>query len=198
MRQGAPFYKEPKIKEYLKNIVQHREREFEIDVAIGSTSTTETFKIKNRDNHFMVYIPTFKKEIPVIVLFHRALGVINDKTILEHIVYDTKHKQSQAICKLFEPSLRSYRKIHSKTQAFDYIRNCCIKPIYDIEEFTERDHKNLISKNKVLKQEAERKHKKYLANKEKKEHYENVYIVDASNRCFYHIVVKISIKKHFS
>ena len=183
MRQGAPFYKEPKIKEYLKNIVQHRERDLKIDVAIGSTSTTETFKIRNRDNHFMVYIPTFKKEIPVVVLF-RALGVINDKTILEHIVYDTKHKQSQAICKLFEPSLRSYRKIHSKTQAFDYIRNCCIKPIYDIEEFTERDHKNLISNNKVLKQEAERKQKKYLANKEKKEHYENVYIVDALNRCF--------------
>ena len=183
MRTGPKIYKEQQISNYLADLVVHREKDITLEVSIGSKKTTEEFTIRNKDNHFLVYIPTFKREIPLVVLF-RALGVVTDKDILEHIVYDTSHKESLAICKILEPSLRSYSKIHSKSQAFDYIRNCCIAPIYDIEEFSDADYKNLSSKVPAVKKKFEAKYEKYLKDKSQKDYYENIYIVDALNRCF--------------
>ena len=197
MRKGAPNYKDSSISEYLKNNVTHRNKYLNLEVSLGSLKNTNEFEIKNKDKHFVVYIPTFKREIPLVVLF-RALGVISDKNILEHIVYDVSQKQSMAICKMLKPSLNSYRKIHSKSQAFEYIRKVCIKPIYEIDElFTKQDEKNLNSSIEAVANKARNKKLRYLEKLALKEHYENTYIIDAFNRCFLPHVGEDANKKAF-
>lgn len=64
-----------------------------------------------------VTIPYIRQDIPIIVLF-RALGLVADKDILEHIVYDLT---DVAMMDLLRPSLEEASVIQSQEVALDFI-----------------------------------------------------------------------------
>ncbi|CAM9151953.1 unnamed protein product [Chrysoparadoxa australica] len=62
-------------------------------------------------------LPYVRTEVPIVLIF-RALGLVHDKTILEHIVYDFSDSQ---MMEKFRPSLEEASVIQSKVLALDYI-----------------------------------------------------------------------------
>ena len=183
LKNKPTFYKDSAILSYLKQNVSYKKK-IDLSISLGTKKNKKVFpEINSKDKYLSVLIPNFKREIPLIVLF-RALGVITDKSILEHIVYDVNQETSKKVMKVLEPSLKAYRKIYSKQDAFKYIRTCCMDPIYDIDQFTSKDFEQLNSSKKAVRDRAAKKYDQYLKQKSKKEHYENIFIVDNFNRCF--------------
>lgn len=64
-----------------------------------------------------VSIPYIRQDVPIIVLF-RALGLVADKDILEHIVYNLDDVQ---MMDLLRPSLEEACVIQSQEVALDFI-----------------------------------------------------------------------------
>ena len=62
-------------------------------------------------------LPYIKQDIPIVILF-RALGIVPDEKILEHIVYDQSDK---ALMECMRPSLEEAFVIQSQEVALDYI-----------------------------------------------------------------------------
>ena len=62
-------------------------------------------------------LPYIKQDIPVIVVF-RALGLVADKDILEHIVYDG---QDEEMLELLKPSIEEAFVIQEEAVALDFI-----------------------------------------------------------------------------
>jgi DNA-directed RNA polymerase II subunit RPB2 len=62
-------------------------------------------------------LPYIRSDVPVVLVF-RALGFVNDKTILEHIVYDFSDVE---MMEKFRPSLEESDVIQSKILALDFI-----------------------------------------------------------------------------
>jgi DNA-directed RNA polymerase II subunit RPB2 len=55
-------------------------------------------------------IPYVKADIPILILF-RALGVVNDKEILEHIVYDFEDTE---MMEMLRPSIEEAQPVQSQ------------------------------------------------------------------------------------
>jgi DNA-directed RNA polymerase II subunit RPB2 len=55
-------------------------------------------------------IPYIKADIPILILF-RALGVVNDKEILEHIVYDFEELE---MMEMLRPSIEEAQPIQTQ------------------------------------------------------------------------------------
>ena len=182
LRDSFPKYRDQQVLKYLNRKVIP-DKDFsdkgkgELLINIGSRKSETSFYVRNEEPHFLVLIPNFIREVPLVVLF-KALGVLTDRDILERVVYDTRHQDSAEICKHLIYNLRKYRRITSREDALEYIRECCIKNPLEIEEFT--DFAGLESGNP--KSIAE--YNEYLKKRKMKIYYENISIVDTLNRCF--------------
>jgi DNA-directed RNA polymerase II subunit RPB2 len=81
-------------------------------------------KMLSKDDNFgrtiKVSFPRIKKEIPLFVLF-RALGVISDKEILEHVVYNVELEEVQEFLNLLNPSLEEALIINDNHLALEYL-----------------------------------------------------------------------------
>ncbi|KAI8817226.1 DNA-directed RNA polymerase II subunit RPB2 [Fimicolochytrium jonesii] len=64
-------------------------------------------------------LPYIKSDIPIIIVF-RALGIVTDRDILEHICYDFNDHQ---MLDLLKPSVEEAFVIQDRTVALDYIGN---------------------------------------------------------------------------
>ena len=184
LRDSFPKYKDPKILSYFNKRVlpdndfsDTENGKGEIIVSLGSRASTTSFYIKNKEPHFLVLIPNFVREVPLIVLF-KALGVLTDRDIMERVVYDTRQASSAEIAKQLVYNIRKYRKIRTREDAFEYIRTCCLKNPFEIEEFT--DYAALDAGDA----RAIEAHKTYLRQLKMKIFYENISIIDTLNRCF--------------
>ena len=62
-------------------------------------------------------LPYILKEVPVVLVF-RALGLISDREILEHITYDLSDSE---LMEKFRPSLEVAKHITKQTNALDFI-----------------------------------------------------------------------------
>lgn len=65
-------------------------------------------------------IPHVRVDVPVVILF-RALGIISDKKILEHIVYDVESPDTKVIMNWFRPSIEEGNFIRTQKQALEYL-----------------------------------------------------------------------------
>ncbi|KAL0224973.1 hypothetical protein RCL1_002885 [Eukaryota sp. TZLM3-RCL] len=69
-------------------------------------------------NHTMVAnIPGIREEIPIVVIF-RALGIEDDKTILQFVVYS---EEDNEMIELMQPSLVRASSLRTKEEALDFI-----------------------------------------------------------------------------
>ena len=78
---------------------------------------SKTDKKSNSGQAIRCRIPYIKKDISIVILF-RALGIVSDKDILEHIIFDCSDKQKLEILKA---SLDEAREINNQETALDYI-----------------------------------------------------------------------------
>ena len=81
---------------------------------VGMVSPSPDFSNKN----IVIYIPNVRKPIPMCIVF-RALGIISDKSIIEHCILDMD-KYSNMI-DLFTPSIYDAGSIMTQTTALKYI-----------------------------------------------------------------------------
>ena len=65
-------------------------------------------------------IPHVRVDVPVVILF-RALGIISDKKILEHIVYDIDSKDNKVLMNWFRPSVEEGNFIRTQQEALEYL-----------------------------------------------------------------------------
>ena len=81
---------------------------------VGMVSPSPEYSNKN----IVIYIPNVRKPIPMCIVF-RALGIISDKSIIEHCILDMD-KYSNMI-DLFTPSIYDAGSIMTQTTALKYI-----------------------------------------------------------------------------
>jgi DNA-directed RNA polymerase II subunit RPB2 len=62
-------------------------------------------------------VPYVKTDIPIIIVF-RALGIVSDRNILEHICYDFEDTQ---MLEMLKPCIEEAFVIQDKEIALDYI-----------------------------------------------------------------------------
>ena len=65
-------------------------------------------------------IPHVRVDVPVVILF-RALGIISDKKILEHIVYDIDSPDNKVLMNWFRPSVEEGNFIRTQQEALEYL-----------------------------------------------------------------------------
>lgn len=70
----------------------------------------------------IVRLPSIKGHIPLSVLF-RALGVENDKAILEHVLGENIHEQHPSFLHVLRPTLAHTAGIYSQAQALKFIKD---------------------------------------------------------------------------
>ena len=88
------------------------------------TPKSVSIKLTSKENVngrlLRVFIPNCKQEIPLFILF-RLLGVITDKDIIEHIIYDyDKHIHKQLLHLLYA-SLKEAEHIKTQDDAYDFM-----------------------------------------------------------------------------
>ena len=181
-RDSFPKYRDAKISKYFEDKVlpdldYSKNGRGKLLINIGSKASTTEIEVKNKEPHFLVLIPNFIREVPLVVLF-KALGVLTDRAILEHVVYDTNHVTSQKISEQLVYNLRKYSKIRTREDAFEYIKTCCLKHTYEIDEF------NRYGELEEGIESAKAEYETYLKKRKMKDYYENVSIIDTLNRCF--------------
>jgi len=74
--------------------------------------------VKYTNNQIVVDVPNVRKPIPLFILF-RALGVVSDKSIIEHCLLDLK--QNESFIDLFIPSIHDAQMIFSQKTALEFI-----------------------------------------------------------------------------
>ena len=82
-------------------------------------------KLRDKEDNFngrtiKVQIRNVRQEIPLFVLF-RALGVLSDKDIVEHIIYDINNEGNKDMIELLRASIEEAAPIQSKKIAIEYI-----------------------------------------------------------------------------
>ena len=82
-------------------------------------------KLRDKEDNFngrtiKVQIRNVRQEIPLFVLF-RALGVLSDKEIVEHIIYDINNEGNKDMIELLRASIEEAAPIQSKKIAIEYI-----------------------------------------------------------------------------
>ena len=76
-----------------------------------------TAKSTNQQQHIRVSIPYIRQDIPIVILF-RALGIVSDRDIMEHICYDLN---DQAMLEMMKPCLEEAFVIQDQLVALDFI-----------------------------------------------------------------------------
>ena len=89
------------------------------------TISTVHVKLKDKEDNFSgrtikVQIRNLRQDIPLFVIF-RALGILSDKDIVEHIVLDIEDEKNKEICDLLRSSIEEASPIQSKKVALEYI-----------------------------------------------------------------------------
>ena len=87
-------------------------------LAIRRVMKKESEKKVEHNEHFNVFIPNVRKEVPLFIVF-RALGVLNDKQIAEYILGDLTNAEHHL--ELLRRSMMHASGIYSQQQAIDYI-----------------------------------------------------------------------------
>jgi DNA-directed RNA polymerase beta subunit len=85
-----------------------------------TTSLNMNGKINHTGRNIRLNTSFLRTEIPVFIMF-RALGIISDKEIIEHIVYDTENKDNQRIIKQLMACCEDACDIHTQEQAEEYL-----------------------------------------------------------------------------
>lgn len=103
-------------------------------------------KLYNRNNKYgktiKVDIKRFKSDIPLFIIF-RALNVISDKNIIEHIIYDVEESSNLEFINLLESSLEESRHIKSKDLALEFLSK------YSTAKFDYKNNQELTDENKI-------------------------------------------------
>ncbi|MAF14089.1 MAG: hypothetical protein CMI53_04340, partial [Parcubacteria group bacterium] len=81
-----------------------------------STSIKITSKEDHHGQYLRVFLPNLKSEIPVCVLF-RALGILTDKAIARHIIYDLDNPNHKTLIRLFKASMIEAEHIRTQEEA---------------------------------------------------------------------------------
>lgn len=89
------------------------------------TVSTVHVKLKDKEDNFSgrtikVQIRNLRQDIPLFVMF-RALGVLSDKEIVEHIVLDIEDEKNKEVCDMLKASIEEASPIQSKKVALEYI-----------------------------------------------------------------------------
>ena len=88
-----------------------------------TTSLNMVGKVNHMGRNIRLNTSFLKSEVPVFIMF-RALGIISDKEIIEHIVYDLENKDNQRIINQLMACCEDACDIHTQEQAEEYlIRN---------------------------------------------------------------------------
>jgi DNA-directed RNA polymerase II subunit RPB2 len=89
-----------------------------------SVPKTTTLKLSSKSNQFgrfvRVNIHHIKNDVPVCILF-KALGLENDKQIVEHIIYDVDDARSQQLLKELAGSLEEASNVLTVHEAREYL-----------------------------------------------------------------------------
>jgi DNA-directed RNA polymerase II subunit RPB2 len=88
-----------------------------------TTSLNMVGKLNHMGRNIRLNTSFLKSEVPVFIMF-RALGIISDKEIIQHIVYDLDNKDNQRIINQLMACCEDACDIHNQEQAEEYlIRN---------------------------------------------------------------------------
>ena len=85
-----------------------------------TTSLNMIGKLNHMGRNIRLNTSFLRTEIPVFIMF-RALGIISDKEIIEHIVYDTDNKDNQRIIGQLMACCEDACDIHTQEQAEEYL-----------------------------------------------------------------------------
>jgi DNA-directed RNA polymerase beta subunit len=85
-----------------------------------TTSLNMIGKLNHMGRNIRLNTSFLRTEIPVFIMF-RALGIISDKEIIEHIVYDTNNKDNQRIISQLMACCEDASDIHTQEQAEEYL-----------------------------------------------------------------------------
>jgi DNA-directed RNA polymerase II subunit RPB2 len=103
-------------------------------------------KIYNRNNKYgktiKVDIKRFKSDIPLFIIF-RALNIISDKSIIEHIVYDIDNSYNLELINLLEASLEEASHVKSKDMALNFLSK------YSTAKFDYKNNQQLTDENRI-------------------------------------------------
>ena len=116
----------------------------------SKTSISSGVQVKIRDKEdsygktIKVQIKNLRQDLPLFVVF-RALGVISDKEIVEHIVLDVDNHQNKELIDLLKPSIEEAEPIQNSKIALEYISKYTTYNIYMKNGDSEQDKINLIN-----------------------------------------------------
>jgi len=103
-------------------------------------------KLYNRNNKYgktvKVDIKRFKSDIPLFIIF-RALNIISDKSIIEHIVYDIDNADNLELINLLEASLEESSHIKTKEMALQFLSK------YSTAKFDYKNNQELTDENRI-------------------------------------------------
>jgi DNA-directed RNA polymerase II subunit RPB2 len=111
------------------NIYMFKKPDHTVEIkSIVNNKLSHLIEIKYMKNSGLIKVRiagTFKKEVPIFILF-RALGIESDKDIIEHIllnVGETTDKKTASMLELLRPSLEDSNFIKTQEIAFEYLSN---------------------------------------------------------------------------
>tara|TARA_Y100001970_G_scaffold284652_1_gene402458 strand:- start:2160 stop:7364 length:5205 start_codon:yes stop_codon:yes gene_type:complete len=87
-----------------------------------SVSIKLTSKESTHGRLLKIFIPNFKQEVPLFIIF-RLLGVVSDKDIIEHIIYDYDKPINKPLLNMLYGSLKDAEHIVSQDEAYEYVAN---------------------------------------------------------------------------
>jgi DNA-directed RNA polymerase II subunit RPB2 len=103
-------------------------------------------KLYNRNNKYgktiKIELKRFKSDIPLFIIF-RALNVISDKSIIEHIVYDIDNSSNLELINLLDGSLEESSHIKTKDIALQFLSK------YSTAKFDYKNNQELTDENRI-------------------------------------------------
>jgi DNA-directed RNA polymerase II subunit RPB2 len=99
------------------------------------TISTVHVKLKDKEDNYSgrtikVQMRNLRQDIPLFVLF-RALGIIPDKEIVEHIVLDIEDSKNKELCDLLKASIEeAYKNFEEEEDKLSYTYNSLIKHLF--------------------------------------------------------------------